>query len=177
MTTEGLSEDDAYACAEADAESLALVAEIRNVNDLPTYQQGQYGLGLIKLDTVPGAPAGTGPFVVDLARVTTVSNRIIERRLAMPTAAMKHKLQAALCQHLAARNVELTIALTQLFTQPVTKVESLVAPEPDKQKLTMRVRVHFEDGKSGVVEAKLTRDDLGDVPAAPLVQRKGKGDR
>ena len=172
ITKEGLGEDEAYARAEDDAEFLTMIAEIRTVADLPVHQQGQAGrLGLLKLDTFPGAPVGTGPFVVDFSRVTTVSNRLIERRLARSTALMKHKLQAALCQHLAARNVELTVALTQLFVRPVVRVESLVAPEPEKQKLTMRVRVHFDDGKSAVVEAKLTQDDLV-APAAPLVQRK-----
>lgn len=173
MADEGLSEDTAYARAANEAEFFVLVAEIRTVASLPAHQQGQAGrLGLFKLDTLPGAPVGAGPFVVDLTRVCTVSNRVIERRLGRATAALRHKLQATLCQHLAARNIELTVALTQLFTQPIARVESLVAPEPEKNKLSMRVRVHFEDGKSAVIEAKLTRDDLL-APVAPLIQRKG----
>lgn len=174
VTTEGLDEDTAYERAQDEAEFFVMVAEIRTAADLPAHQQGQVGrLGLMKLETFPGAPEGAGPFVVDFSRVSTVSNRLIERRMARSTGAMRHRLQAALCQHLAARNVELTLALTQLFTQPITRVESLVAPEPEKQKLTMRVRVHFQDGKSAVVEAKLTQEDIA-APAAPLVQRQAK---
>lgn len=173
MATEGLEEDSAYERAQAEAEFFFQVAELRRVADLPTYQQGEVGrMGLLPLEGFPGAPAGRGPFVIDFSRVTTVSNRLIERRLALATPAMKHKLQSALCLHLAARNVELSIALTQLFGSPILKVDSLVAPDPGKGKLTMRVRVYFEGGKSAVVDAKLTPEDLPTVPSAPLIQRK-----
>ena len=161
-------------CAIADAEFFVQVAELRCVSDLPAHQQGEVGkLGLVALESFPGAPSGSGPFVIDFSRITTVSNRIIERRMALPTQAMKHRLQAALCMHFAARNVELSVALTQLFARPVLKVDSLVAPDPGKGKGTMRVRVHFDDGKSAVVEARLAPEDLPDVPGAQLIQRKG----
>ncbi|MEB3186173.1 MAG: hypothetical protein VKP72_01900 [bacterium] len=173
MATEGLDEDAAYDRAQAEAEFFVQVAELRCVSDLPAHQQGEVGkLGLVAMESFPGAPSGSGPFVIDFSRITTVSNRIIERRMALATPAMKHRLQAALCMHFAARNVELSVALTQLFARPVLKVDSLVAPDPGKGKGTMRVRVHFDDGKSAVVEARLTPEDLSDVPGAPLIQRK-----
>ncbi len=173
VESEGLGEDAAYERALAECELLVHVVEIRTVADLPPHQRGEVGhLGLMRLDRFPTAPPGSGPFVIDFSRVTTVSTRIIERRLAIATAAMKHRLQAEICKHFAARNIELTIALTELFSSPVRQVDSLVAPEPGKGKLTMRVRVHFDGGRSAVLEARLTPEDLPGVPVTPLVQRK-----
>ncbi len=178
VEAEDLDEDAAYERAQVEAELLVHVAEIRTVADLPPHQRASVGhVGLMRLETFPTAPPDVGPFVVDFSRVTTVSSRIIERRLAIATAAMKHRLQAEICKHFAARNVELTIALTELFTSPVRQVDSLVAPEPRKGKLTMRVRVRFDDGRSAVLEARLTPEDLSSGPVTSLVQRKrGQGD-
>ena len=126
----------------------------------------------MRMDTFPTAPAGSGPFAVDFSRVTTVSTRIIERRLAIATVAMKHRLQAEICMHFAARDGELTIALTDLFASPVRRVDSLVAPDPGKGKLTMRVRVQFDDGRSAVLDAKLAPEGSPFVPATTLAQRQ-----
>lgn len=175
VRTEGLEKDAAYDRAQDDAEMLVQVAEVRTVPDLPEHQRDEVGrLGLIKLETFPGAPTGAGPFAIDLSRVTTVSGRIVEQRMAIATPPMKHKLQAAICQHLAARNIDLTVALTELFTSPMVGVDSLVAPDPGKGKLAMRVRVHFEGGRSAVLDAKLTPEDLPEVPVQPIVQRRHK---
>ncbi|MBI3977537.1 MAG: hypothetical protein HY331_05050 [Chloroflexi bacterium] len=130
-------------------------------------------VGYVPLTLGDLVPSDTRDWAVDLSRVATISVRSIHKRLGMAAGRWVLRLQASLCRYYAARSIRVTEELTEIFQQPITRVEALTPPAGNPPKV--RARLHFEGGRKVDLEAILTEMAAEEAEEArrPGLQTRG----
>jgi hypothetical protein len=154
--TRGIEPAQASERANESAEPYIAAAEVWPVDALPEHLQRDAESGAVGYvpfsmeDLVPEDPRA---YVVDLNRISTMSWRAIDRRLAMRDERWRQRLQTQLCRFFAARTIRVNEELAEIFEQPVVRAEALTPPVGTPPRT--RARLHFADGSSVTVEATL----------------------
>jgi hypothetical protein len=172
--TEGIEPDQARERANEHAEPYVAVAEVWPVDALPEHLQRDAESGAVGYvpfsmgDLVPEDPRA---YAVDLNRMSTISWRAIDRRLAMRDGRWRQRLQTQLCRFFAARTIRVNDELAEIFNQPVVRAEALTPPAGTPPRT--RARLHFADGRSVTVEAMLGEGaDQGEASGRPRLQTR-----
>ncbi len=154
---EGYSPTEAAERALEDEEGFISVAEAWPVESLPEHLHGgaaSGAVGYVPFTLGNLVPQDTRQWVVDLSRVATLSIRSIHKRLGIADSRWVLRLQSAICRYYAARSIRVTEDLTEIFQQPVTRVEALTPPSGSPPRV--KARIHFEGDRKIDLEAVLT---------------------
>jgi hypothetical protein len=102
---------------------------------------------------VPNWTQDSRPFAVDLNRISTVSWRSLDTRIAVAEgdAAWRQRIQSGVCRHFASRTIRITSDLQEIFQAPILSAEAVGVPAGSPPRV--RVRLHFENGRCEDLEA------------------------
>jgi hypothetical protein len=138
------------------AEPYTAVAEVWPVDALPKHLQRDAesgAVGYVPFSMGDLVPEDLRTYVADLNRISTISWRAIDRRLATRDERWRQRLQTQLCRFFAARTIRVNEELAEIFDQPVVRAEALTPPAGSPPRT--RARLHFADGSSVTLEAIL----------------------
>ena len=155
-TMEGIDPAQANELANQRAEPYVAVAEIWPVDALPEHLQRDAesgAVGYVPFSMSDLVPEESRAYVVELNRMSSISWRAIDRRLAMRDERWRQRLQSQLCRFFAARTIRVNDELADIFSQPVVRAEALTPPAGTPPRT--RARLHFADGSSVTLEAIL----------------------
>lgn len=151
----GLSASEAREHAPREADGFVTIAEVWPATSFPPHLQADTGSGATGYVPclLPDWLKDTQPYAVDLNRIATVSWRALDRRVAMAVddPAWRQRLQTGLCRHFASRSIRISAELQEIFQDSILDVEAVGVPTGDPPRI--RVRIHFEGGRSQDLEA------------------------
>jgi hypothetical protein len=153
---EGMEPSLAAERANDQEEPYVVVAEVWPVDALPVHLQRDAesgAVGYVPLSMDELAPEDARAYVVDLNRMSTISWRAVDRRLAMRDERRRQRLQTQLCRFFAARTIRVNEELAEIFNQPALRAEALTPPAGSPPRTL--ARLHFSNGSSVTVEAIL----------------------
>jgi hypothetical protein len=157
---EGMDPNLAVRRANDQAEPYVAVAEVWPVDALPEHLQQDAdsgAVGYVPFSMGDLVPDDARAYVADLNRISTISWRAVDRRLAMRDERWRQRLQTQLCRFFAARTIRVNEELAEIFDQPVVRAEALTPPAGSPPRT--RARLHFAGGSSVTVEAILGEEE------------------
>ncbi len=152
---EGMPPPAAASRALDEAEGLVTIAETWPVESLPAHLQPEAESGAVGYVPflVPDWLDDERAYAVDLNRISTVSWRSLDQRIAtaVDDPAWRHRLQTGLCRYFAARSIRISAELQEIFQKPILRAEAVGVPAGNPPRV--RIRLHFENGRSQDLEA------------------------
>jgi hypothetical protein len=138
-----------------EADGLVTIAEAWPAEALPSHLQPEAESGAVGYVPflLPGWVDDGRTYAVDLNRISTVSWRSLDQRIAtaVDDPAWRQRLQTGLCRYFAARSIRISAELQEIFQEPILQVEAIGVPAGNPPRV--RVRLHFESGRSQDLEA------------------------
>lgn len=167
----GMDANQATTQALRNVDAFVTVAEAWPVEAFPPHLQRDAESGSVGYApfAVPDWLGDSRTYAVDLNRISTVSWRALDQRIAMVAAdpAWRQRLQSQLCRYFASRTIRISADLQDIFQEPILSAEAVGVPAGNPPRV--RVRLHFENGRSVDLEAiqTATADDDPDEDKGP----------